>query len=236
MGSTRPPNGKAKVHDSLAQTRAVPVVDELAETREGMSLTMTGALLDAAEVEMSLRGFGGMNAEGVAERAGVAVDVLHAHYPDMAALLRAANERFVQQVADAVEAATATGSWYGSRVGEVVEIAVRSLLEVVEERQALVQACLLQGPADPALVAGLRRIGTHFTARLVAAVRECIDAPASSDRAVGFSLLTAAAIAHHVLLMGDGWAGITFTRDELTAETTRMITAYLAATASRPAV
>lgn len=231
MGSsTKPPRstGTGKAHDSLAQTRAAPIIDELAETREGVSLAMGSVLLDAAEIEMGVRGFSAMNAEGVAERAGVPLDVFHAHYPDLDALLRAANDRFVQQMNDAVDAGTATGSWRGSRVREVVEIAVRTVLEVLHDRRALVAACLVQGPHDPSLLAGFRRVGTHFADRLVTAVHECVDGPPPSDRRVAFALLTAAAIAHHVVQLGDDWSGRTITRDELAEETTRMITAYLA--------
>lgn len=216
----------ASKHDSLASTRAAPIVDELAETREGGAISNT-FLLDAGEAEISTRGFARTKVEHVAERAGVSVDVFHAHFPGMGALLRALNVRFVEQMAHAVEAATATGSWQGSRVRDVVEIAVRSILEVVHDRQGLVRAFLAHGATDRALAAGLRQIGAHMTARLVVALRECVDAPAPSDRAVGFSLLLGVALAHHSILVGDDWSGVRFTKEEIAEETTRVISAYL---------
>jgi AcrR family transcriptional regulator len=216
----------APKHDSLASTRAAPVVDELAETREGGTVSNT-FLLDAGEAEISARGFARTKVEHVAERAGVSVDVFHAHFPGMGALLRALNARFVEQMAHAVEAATATGSWHGSRVRDVVEIAVRSILEVVHDRQGLVRAFLAHGATDRALAAGLRQIGAHMTQRLVVALRECVDAPAPSDRAVGFSLLLGVALAHHSILVGDDWSGVRFTKEEIAEETARVISAYL---------
>ena len=228
----RPPKPKSKksraapVHDSLAATRAAPVVDELAETREGHTVS-TLSLLDAGEREIAARGFARTKVEHVAERAGVSIDVFHAHFAGMGALLRALNVRFVDQMASAVDASTATGSWQGSRARDVVEIAVRTILEVVHDRQGLVRAFLAHGATDRALAAGLRKIGAHMTSRLVIALRECKDAPAPSDRSVGFALQLGVALAHHSILVGDDWAGVPFTKEEIAEEATRVISAYL---------
>jgi AcrR family transcriptional regulator len=218
---------RAAAHDSLAATRAVPAVDELAQTREGRVVANV-ALLDAGEYEIGIRGFARTKVEHVAERAGVSVDVFRAHFAGMGALLRALNARFVDQMIAAVDASTATGSWRGARVRDVVEIAVRSILEVVHDRQGLVRAFLAHGVTDRALANGLRTIGNHMTSRLVVAVRECIDAPAARDRTVAFSLLLSVALAHHAILVGDDWSGIRFTREELAEEASRVIGAYLA--------
>jgi AcrR family transcriptional regulator len=230
---TRPTKPKSKQtraaapHDSLAQTRAVPAIDELAQTREG-GVVSNVALLDAGELEIGLRGFARTKVEHVAERAGVSVDVFRAHFAGMGALLRALNTRFVEQMMAAVDASTASGSWRGARVRDVVEIAVRSILEVVQDRQGLVRAFLAHGTTDRALANGLRRIGAHMTDRLVVALRECSDAPAPRDRTVAFSLLLSVALAHHSILVGDDWSGVRFTRDELAEEASRVIGAYLA--------
>jgi hypothetical protein len=79
--------------------------------------------------------------------------VFHAHFPGKGALR----------------------SWTNSRVQDVVEIAVRTILDVVDERQGLVRAFLAHGATDR------------------------------------------------------DWAGIGFTREELTDELTTAISAYLAA-------
>src|SRR5689334_13678774 len=113
----------APKHDSLAETRAVPAVDELAETREGQVVSLVG-LLDAGEAVIVERGFARTTVDDVAQRAGVSVDVFHAHFAGTGALLRALNDRFVDQMIAAVDASTRTGSWSSSRVRDVVEIAV----------------------------------------------------------------------------------------------------------------
>jgi AcrR family transcriptional regulator len=220
----------AAKHDSLAVTRAVPAVDELAETREGLVVSLV-ALLDAGEAVIVERGFAHTTIEDVAQRAGVSVDVFLAHFPGRGALLRALNDRFVDQMIAAVDAATRTGSWSSSRVRDVVEIAVRTILDVVEERQGLVRAFLAHGATDRALAAGLRKIGSHMTSRLVAVLDGCKDAKHSpaSARSVGFSLLLSVGLAHHCILVGEEWAGVGLTREELAEELTTAISAYLAA-------
>jgi AcrR family transcriptional regulator len=231
MARPRTPKSKktrtAAPHDSLAATRAVPAIDELAETREGR-VASNVILLDAGELEIGTRGFARTKVEHVAERAGVSIDVFHAHFAGMGALLRALNARFVDQMVATVDAATASGSWRGSRVRDVVEIAVRTILDVVHDRQGLVRAFLAHGATDRALALGLRKIGTHMTSRLVVALRECTDAPVAQDRSVAFSLLLSAALAHHCILVGEDWAGVEFSREELAEEASRAISAYLA--------
>jgi AcrR family transcriptional regulator len=221
----------APKHDSLAATRAAPaVVDDLAETREGHVVSLV-SLLDAGEAAIVERGFARTTIEDVAARAGVSVDVFHAHFPGKGALLRALNDRFVDQMLAAVDASTRTGSWSTSRVRDVVEIAVRTILDVVDERQGLVRAFLAHGATDRALSAGLRKIGTHMTTKLLAALAGCKDAGTSPTdaRTVGFSLLLSVSLAHHCVLVGEDWPGIGFTRQQLTDELTTAISAYLAA-------
>lgn len=213
--------------DSLAQTRVAPVVDELAETREGVSVSTHLALLDAAELEISSRGFSATTMDHIAARAHVDVDVCLAHYPDMNVVLRALSDRFVEQMNAGVDAATATGSWQESRAHEVLEIAVRSILEVVSDRRVLVRAFLTESERDPSLAAGLREIGAHMTRRLQKAVSHCPDAPTLESRAVAFSLLVSVALAHHTVLVGDDWTGAPFTHEELASHAARLVRAYL---------
>jgi AcrR family transcriptional regulator len=233
MARVRPSKSKklrAAKPDSLAATRAAPiVVDELAVTREGHVVTRV-ELLDAGESVIVARGFARTTIEDIAQKAGVSLDVFHAHFAGKGALLRALNDRFVDQMIAAVDASTASGSWSTSRVHDVVEIAVRTILDVVEERGGLVRAFLAHGATDRSLAEGLRKIGTHMTAKLVAALASCTDAKESpgTPRTVGFSLLLSVALAHHCVLVGEEWAGVGLTRAELTEELTTAISAYLA--------
>jgi AcrR family transcriptional regulator len=220
----------ATEYDSKAKTRAVPAVDELATTREGHPVPAT-TVLDAAEALIVERGFARTSVEDIAARAGVSVDVFHAHFAGKGAVLRALNDRFVEQMIATVDAATRSGSWRNSRARDVVDIAVRSILEIVDERRGLVRAFLAHGATDRALALGLRRVGAHMTARLMDVIAGCADAGQSpaSERAVGFSLLLGVALAHHCILVGEDWAGVGLTREEVAEELGAAIRAYLLA-------
>ncbi|GAC1532498.1 MAG: hypothetical protein NVS3B10_27460 [Polyangiales bacterium] len=218
----------ATAHDSVAASRVASSVDGLSETREGDAISRVD-LLDAGEAAIVERGFARTTIEDIASRAGVSVDVFYAHFPGKGALLRALNDRFVGQMLAAVDASTRTGSWSTARARDVVEIAVRTILDVVDERQGLVRAFLAHGATDRALTAGLRTIGSHMTEKLLTALAGCKDAVASpaNARTVAFSLLLSVSLAHHCILVGEDWAGVGFAREQLTDELTIAISAYL---------
>jgi AcrR family transcriptional regulator len=204
------------------------VPDDLAKTALRPTLGARADLLAAGEVVISSKGFARATVEEIAEKAGVDADVFYALFQGKGALLRALNEQFVKQLIAAIDEATQSGTWSSASAGELLEVAVRSILDVVMEKQGLVRAFLAHGATDRSLADGLRRIGTHLTERVTVSLGECKDAPAANDKAIAFSLLLSVALAHHSILVGDEWSGISFTRQELTHELARAIGAYLA--------
>lgn len=184
-------------------------------------------ILVAGEALISERGFARTTVRDVCERAGVTEDLFRAHFTGMGALLRALSADFVAQMKGLTDQTTGPGIWAGTAARDVVEVAVRSIVDVVLERQGLVRAFLGHGATDPALTADLRGIGTHLTERLVAVLGECTDVPVRPTRAIAFSLLVAASLAHQHVLVGDAWSGVSFSKEQLTEEAARMICAYL---------
>jgi AcrR family transcriptional regulator len=185
------------------------------------------ALLVAGETIIGARGFARTTVDEIAERAGVSVDTFRAHFQSKSLLLRALNERFVEKMLATADQTTRPGIWTGARARDVVEVAVRSIVDVVIEHEGLVRAFLAQGEADPTLAEGLRRIGAHLSRRIIAVLGECRELPARPSRAVAFSLLLSVALAHHYVLVGDEWSGVAFSREQLAEETAHAITAYL---------
>jgi hypothetical protein len=122
---------------------------------------------------------------------------------------------------------TGAGIWKGAAARDVIEVAIRSILDVVIERQGLVRAFLAEAPNDPSLASDLREIGTHMSKRVLDVFKECINVPAAPTRTIAFSLLVPVALAHHYILVGDKWSGVSFTKEQLTEETARAICAYL---------
>lgn len=185
------------------------------------------AIMIAGEGVIAERSFARTSVEHVAEAAGVSKDTFHAHFESMSALLRALSKGFVEQMYTVTDQATRTGIWKGAAARDVVEVATRSIIDVVTERKGLVRALLAHGTTDASLAADLRDIGTHLSQRLVTVLAECTNVPARPSRAVAFSLLMSVALAHHYILVGDEWSGVSFTKEQLAEEASRAICAYL---------
>jgi AcrR family transcriptional regulator len=205
-------------------------VDELAETATRPRHSDGGvftALLDAGEALIVEKGFARATIEEIAGEANVTLDIFYAHFQGKGALLRALNDRFVAQMIATIDAATRSGSWSNAPASALMEVAVRSILDVVFDHAPLVRSFLAHGATDLALSAGLRTIGTHLSKRLCASLGECPDVESIDPRAVAFALLTAVSVAHHSVLVGDSWSGVPFLREELTRETASAVNAYL---------
>lgn len=185
------------------------------------------ALLAAGEAVITEKGFARTTVEDIAERARVGTEVFYAHFQGLGAMLRALSGQFVEQMTAATEQSTGRGIWTGAEARDVVDVAVRTILDVVIDRQGLVRALLAHGATDASLAADLRAIGTHFSQRLIAVLGECTNLPARPSRAIAFSLLVAVALAHHHILVGDEWSGVSFSKEQLAEECTRAICAYL---------
>ena len=185
------------------------------------------ALLIAGEAVITERGFARSTVEDVADRAKVGTDVFYAHFQGMGGLLRALSAKFVEQMMIFTAQSTGTGIWKGAAARDVVEVAVRSILDVVIERKGLVRALLTHGATDASLANDLRTIGTNLSTRLIATLAECTNVPARPSRAIAFSLLVSVALAHHYILVGDEWSGVSFSKEQLAEECSRAICAYL---------
>ena len=227
---------KPKTSRRIRAAAASAVLEEdlhLSTTREVPAISRK-TFMSIGERMISERGFARTRVEDIAAAAGVPPAMFHAHFAGKGALLRALNEEFVEQMVGAIDESTRTGSWRNARVRDVVEIAVRAILDVVLTREGLVRAFLSHGATDRSLALGLSKIGTHMTKRIWASLSECTDAPEEGDtreRQVGFALLLSVGLAHHCVLVGEGWSGIPFSREELVEEMARNITAYLTASA-----
>ncbi|MCA9589909.1 MAG: TetR/AcrR family transcriptional regulator [Myxococcales bacterium] len=184
-------------------------------------------LLVVAEDLIAARGFERSTVSELCRRAAVTEKVFHTYFDGMDAVLHALFATWVRQMHTVTEEATRSGIWKGSAARDVIEVAVRSVLDVILERPALVRAFLTKGDADPGMMAELRGIGTRLAERIVAVLAECRDVPVQPERSVAFSLLVAVSLAHHYALIGDEWSGASFTAAQLSEETSRMICAYL---------
>ena len=158
----------------------------------------------------------------------MSVDVFYAHFQGKGALLRALNERFVEKVVTTIDDAIPTGVWANARARDILDLAVRSILDVVFEHEGLLRAFLAHGATDRSLAEGLKKIGSRLAERLGRALAETVDGRVVEPRQLALALVLAVGVAHHYVLVGDSWSGEAFSRDELAHETVRAISAYLA--------
>lgn len=199
-------------------------------TKEGASMAQDKerrALLAAGETLVVERELANVTPAMVEEAAGLPAGRFAAHFDGPRGLLRALSAQFTEQMLTVTDQSTRSGIWQGAAARDVVEVAVRSIFDVVLGKRELVRAFLAAATTDPEYAADLKRIGSHMAARIVTVFAECNNVPARPSRAVAFSLLTAVALAHHTILVGDEWSGVAFSKEQLVEETTRAIGAYL---------
>jgi len=200
------------------------IADELAQTIEAPSAPRT-IIMEAAELELAHVGFGMTTEAELAKAANVSLDAFHAHFADKMALLRALNERFCAQAITVTNEATRSGIWDNSSPREVIEVAVRSILDVVIGRGALVKAVLSSG--DEALLEGFRSVGRNITTRIVRVIDEMSATDKPGERDVAFVFLLAVSLAHHTIMIGPEWSGVDFDRNELYERAVCAVRGYL---------
>ncbi len=190
------------------------------------------AIVKAAKKLIDERGFSRLTPADVATQAKVSDIVFRAEFADMDALLCQLSLSWAEQMIAATDAATQQGIWKGAAARDVVEVAVRSIVDVVLSEGPLVREILAASAREPAFGKHLERIGRHLSSRLVAVMAECTNVPMRPARSLAFSLLLTVSLAHHHVLVGDDWSGVTFTKEQLTEEAARAVCAYLGLSAT----
>jgi AcrR family transcriptional regulator len=205
------------------------LVDEsdLAQTIEAPAIAPRVLILDAGDALIAKHGYADLSEEAIAKAASCSIDVFHAHFADKTALLRALNLRFCEESIALTNEATKSGIWDRAAPRDVIEVAVRSILDVVLSRAALVRAVLSSG--DLAMLDAFRRVGANITAQINRVLNET-QVPADqkpTPKDVGFAFLLAVGLAHHAIMVGTEWSGLEFDREELYERAAHAAAAYL---------
>lgn len=204
------------------------VIDDLAQTMEAPA-TPRIVILEAADDLVAEVGFDRLTEGQIAQRANVELDIVHALFGNKHALLRALTERFCSQAIQLTDEATRSGIWTDATPEEVVEVAVRSILDIVLGRAALIRTILAS--SDSSLVEELRRVGANVTSKLARVLHETRGDPKDKPdpRDIAFALLQAVSLAHHIVLVGPEWSGLEFERQEIYERAASAASAYVAA-------
>jgi AcrR family transcriptional regulator len=201
--------------------------DDLAQTIEAPATAPRVLLLDAGEAVINELGFPATTDAEIARCAGVSIDVFHAHFASKSALLYALSERFCAQTMSLTDDATRDGIWDRATAREVIEVAVRSILDVILGRAGLVRAVLASG--DEKMLDGFRRVGAHIAQSVTRVIESTHTSPEErpDPRDVAFALLLAIALAHHAIVLGTESSGLDFERSEIFERVAQAINAYL---------
>lgn len=210
--------------------------DPLEQTAEAPAALPRLSLLAAGEAVIAEKGFARATVEDIAARAGVSADIFYAHFSGKGALLRALCERWVTQMTTVTNDATRSGIWATATPSEIIDVAARSAIDAIYDHAPLVRAVLAHGTTDSALAAALKKIGTLLTRRAMKVIKEIKSKSEKhiGEREVAFCLLLAIALGHHAILVGADSTGHPFTRDDVAAEASRAIAAYLGVPAPKP--
>lgn len=191
-------------------------------------------LLDATERVLADVGLDGATVPAIAARAGLSVGVVYRRFRDKDALLRATYERFFARALEGNRAALAPERWIGAGAGAVLAAIVAGIVRGHVQHRALLRALLAYAEShpDPAF----RRRVTALNAAAAAQVTALLDARAAELShpepaiAVGLALGVVGATLHRWIqrdaAQGDGLLG-DMDAERLTAELTRLVTAYL---------
>jgi AcrR family transcriptional regulator len=205
-----------KAPPSLEETREAPVIDfaavrrgevppdkptlpvltdDLAQTMEAPTAPRI-QLMDAAESLIAEHGFAATSPEAIARAASLGVDMLRAVFPDDAALLRALHERFCSQALRIVVEAAEAAVFDRAPIDACIDRTVRSLVDVVAGRAALVRSVLASG--DARMLEGERKWLGTLTTRVARAIDSIDGKPSTEDLAFAFFL--ALALVHETIV------------------------------------
>jgi AcrR family transcriptional regulator len=183
-------------------------------------------LLDAAEALIRDRGWANTTLAEMALAASVSLEECETHFADRDTLLRALNDRHVVRVIATIDESTRSGIWSTTSTAEVIEVAVRSILDAIIDNEQLMRAFLTQSAVDPAWTTDVHLTGEYLTERVLAVLADRKDLPPSSEGRLAFGLYLTASLAYHVVL-GRRGPGAALSREELADRQTRVVLAYL---------
>jgi AcrR family transcriptional regulator len=197
-----------------ATTRSPKAPRWLRPPRQQRSDASLQRLLDAAEALMEAKAFSDITVAGIARAARSSVGVFYSRFPDKLALLHHLDERFAQDVEDAIERRFRVEHWEGRSFGEACDAAIAFLFRLHAAKRGMLRSVILQVRTHP------NQRFQQTGKRLVTAIdrladfllhwRSAISHP-HPDRAVRLALLMTISVIRDLVVFSD----TTFYRDVL---------------------
>ena len=198
--------------------------------RQARSRAAHARILDAAEAIVAAKG---CEAAGVAEvvaRAGCSVGACYSRFRDKRGVLLALEERLRAEAQAALDTAFDAARWSGQPLRSCLHAAVRALVELHRRRRGLLRAFATEAQRDPGFAARREQLFQHGANRLAACLRgraREIGHP-HPERAAAFGLAVAWSAVEAAVLFDRLRSGaLAPSDDDLAAELTRLLLAYL---------
>lgn len=123
-------------------------------------------LLDTSEALLQERGFENVSVAEIAHAAGSSVGAFYARFRDKNGLLHHLHERFCEEAAATIDAATDPLRWEGAGPAEIIAELVRFLDQDIRSRSGMLRAFLLVAQNDARFQERDRILSEHVTSRL----------------------------------------------------------------------
>jgi AcrR family transcriptional regulator len=198
--------------------------------RQARSRATHARILDAAEAIVAAKGCEAAGVAEVVERAGCSVGACYSRFRDKQGVLLALQERLHAEAQASLDAVFDASRWSGEPLARCLQAAVRALVELHRRRRGLLRAFAVEARRDPALQARRERLFQHggnlLAARLSGRAREI--GHHHPERAAAFGLAVVWSAVEGAVLFDRLRSGsLAPSDDDLAAELTRLLLAYL---------
>jgi AcrR family transcriptional regulator len=201
-------------------------LESVARPKQARSEATLQRILEAAEALIAKKRFGAISIPEIALQAESAVGGFYSRFKDNNALLRAREERFFRRLLDRVDPEV----WASSDLQGLTRGLIRELIHAADDERNLMGAILTRAATDPELRHETEQFRRDVTRRVTPLFANHAAQLRHPDPAMAMDLIVQMAFAmmlRHIASGGIQAGGRVLSNDQLEAEITRMVLAYL---------
>lgn len=198
--------------------------------RQSRSQESLERILDAAEAEVSERGFEQATVADIVRRAKSSVGSFYARFGEKDALLLCLHDRFNAEAVATTDTVLDPARWGRTPVGQILSTTIPFLVDVYRQRGGLMRAFILRATADPEFARRCTPLSQHLTQKLTDLLLlrsdEIVHPDPRQACEVGLQAVLST-LDMATLFDGVGWSGRSLHDADLPDELTRLFAGYL---------
>ena len=198
--------------------------------RQSRSQESLERILDAAEIEVSERGFEQATVADIVRRAKSSVGSFYARFGEKDALLRCLHDRFNAEAVATTDAVLDPARWGRTPVGQILSTTIPFLVDVYRQRCGLMRAFIIRATADPEFAERCSPLSRHLTAKLTELLLTRRDEIRHAEPRLACEIALQAVLSTldmATLFHGAEWNGRALSDPMLGDELTRLFAGYL---------